>query len=365
MEKIKVLFIVTIFILSGTSLITVETNTEEELSLMNSVEQLLTLENIKSEELWESISYIDNPKKIFANKDGGLINQVSKNIIQIQKFYERMEKVFSPNAKRGDGKTEYWAVLIGVDYGDYIDNVFVIDFEEYVEDLKKTLLVSEHWQNDHIRVLTDEKATVINILLTFLWLILMEDSDDVSLVYFGAHGLQLNRDIWPYDEEDGKDEYLTTWKSGANKYAYISDDSFTFLLDQLDSQGVAVILDTCYSGGMIDGARDLSFSGRVIITSSKANESSWPMYLLNSWLFPNFLFKGLSGPADLNNDMKISAEEAYKYAEYPTIKRSSIFAFIYSLIPFIPHEFSAQHPQIFDGWPSIEDNDDELNLFYI
>jgi hypothetical protein len=61
--------------------------------------------------------------------------------------------------------------------------------------------------------------------------------------------------------------------------------------------------------------------------------------------------------------MKISAEESYKYAESLTIKRSAIYAFVYSLIPFIPHEFSPQHPQIFDGWPSIENNNDELNLF--
>ncbi|MCK5300807.1 MAG: hypothetical protein KAJ21_02810, partial [Thermoplasmatales archaeon] len=76
----------------------------------------------------------------------------------------------------------------------------------------------------------------------------------------------------------------------------------------------------------------------------------------------NFLFKGLSGPADLNGDMVISVEEAYIYAETPTIKRSAILAFVYSFIPFMPHDFFPQHPQIYDGWPSHEDNDEELHL---
>jgi hypothetical protein len=255
-----------------------------------------------------------------------------------------------------ENESNIWLVIISI--GD-------VKRDSYGEESFSELLIRNGVPDKNIKKLIEENATKQKILNDpFEWLINNNvKEEDIVIFFFSMHGSKI-QDQYPYDEPDGYDEFIIPYDY-KNNNNYILDEELNMSFNSLELKNLLLIFETCYSGGMIDGKRDLSFSGRVIITSSKANESSWPMYLRNRWLFPNFLFKGLSGAADLNNDMKISAEEAYKYAEYPTIKRSSIFAFIYSLIPFIPHEFSPQHPQIFDGWPSIQNNDDELNLFYI
>ena len=119
---------------------------------------------------------------------------------------------------------------------------------------------------------------------------------------------------------------------------------------------------------MIDGQYDLKNSGRVILTSSSENESSWPIYIPKQWLFPYYLFKGFqSNFADINDNSISENEtllEAYQYAKSRTIFRSSILATLFSFIPFIPHDFVPQHPQLYDGWPSFDNNSIELQLIY-
>jgi len=249
--------------------------------------------------------------------------------------------------------TDIWVVIISV--GDIKRDAYGVN------SLIEILLLQGH-SNNNIKKIIEENATKQNILNEpFEWLINNDVKDeDVIIFFFSMHGGRIE-DHQPYDEPDNYDEYLVPYDYN-NKSNYILDEELNDKFNSIDNKNLVLIFETCYSGGMIDGVKDLSQSGRIIITSSDANESSWPMYLQTRWLFPNFLFKGLYGPADLNEDKVISIEEAYKYAEAPTIKRSSIFAFIYSFIPFIPHEFIPQHPQIYDGWPSHENNVQELPI---
>ena len=250
-------------------------------------------------------------------------------------------------------QTKIWAVIIAV--GD-------IKRDEYGVDSFTETLLSQGYSNNNIIKILEENATKQKILNDpFEWLKNNDISDeDIIIFYFSMHGGRIE-DEQPYDEADDYDEFLIPYDF-ENKSNYILDEELNDKFNSLDFKNLVLIFETCYSGGMIDGANDLSQSGRIIITSCDANESSWPMYLRTRWLFPNFLFQGLSGPADLNEDKAITAEEAYKYAEIPTIRRSTFFAFIYSFIPLIPHEFVPQHPQIYDGWPSHEDNLEELHL---
>ena len=74
----------------------------------------------------------------------------------------------------------------------------------------------------------------------------------------------------PEDEPDGKDEYLCI-----SQISGISDDDLNQWFSVIKSQQLIIILDTCYSGGFIDGTQDLSAPGREIITSSKVTETSW------------------------------------------------------------------------------------------
>jgi hypothetical protein len=226
------------------------------------------------------------------------------------------------------------------------------------------ILAAQGCPPDHILYLLEENATNQAILhQPFEWLQTKDiQDDDVVLFYICTHGQRIE-DQYPLDEPDGYDECLIPYDHVSENY--IRDEVLSEKFNTLDLKNLVLIFETCYSGGMIDGTCDLASTGRIILTSCQADESSWPLYLRTQWLFPHYLFLGLEGPADLNKDQWISAEEVYQYAEVPTIKRSTLLAHIFSFIPFIPHEFYPQHPQLYDGWPSQEDNSEDLPLFHV
>lgn len=135
----------------------------------------------------------------------------------------------------------------------------------------------------------------------------------------------------PFDESDGKDETC------------IWDDELNFLLNKLDSKGVAVIIDSCHSGGFSDTTKwmkgfadDIERKGRVILMSCGEEELSYGSY------FTDYIIEGLEG-ADFNNDGMCSAEEAFGYAEPKILD--------------IAKQLDVEwHPQIYD------DYEGELNL---
>ena len=256
-------------------------------------------------------------------------------------------------ARLGDGDPVYRAVIIAA--GEPRRDARTVD------DLCNTLL-SHGWQEDNIYRLLQDDATRSAILTEpFEWLHGQgEDSDDVTLFFFSLHGDQTT-DVAPLDEPDSLDEYMCP-------AGYDPDDNATFLLDDdlaasfedVQSHNLVAIFETCHSGGMLDGTSDLRASGRVILTSCATDETSFPVYLNGRWLFPYYLVQGLQGPADISQDGKVSAEEAFQYAEQPTILRSTIVGFL--LFLFTPTPLLAQHPQIYDAWPSEANNTARLDI---
>ena len=233
-----------------------------------------------------------------------------------------------------------------------------------VDDLHATL-ITQGWQEDNIYQLLQEEATRSAILTApFEWLDAQgEDRDDVTLFFFSLHGDQIT-DVAPLDEPDSLDEYICPAD-------FDPDDNTTFLLDDdlassfenVQSNNLVVIFETCHSGGMFDGTSDLRGSGRVILTSCATDETSFPIYFNGRWLFPYYLTQGLKGPADTSKDGKISAEEAFQYAEKPTILRSTILGFLLFLLT--PTPLLAQHPQLYDAWPSETNNTARLDILPI
>ena len=48
-----------------------------------------------------------------------------------------------------------------------------------MEEIRELLLLSDHWQSDHIRVLTGADATKRNIIEGLRWLAEMDDENDI------------------------------------------------------------------------------------------------------------------------------------------------------------------------------------------
>jgi hypothetical protein len=238
-----------------------------------------------------------------------------------------------------------------------------ITFGEPQRDEKNTrdlydILINQGWKKDNIYFLQEEDATKEAILTTPIWLNNHgADEDDLILYFFSMHGGR-TEDIPPLDEPDDMDEFIVPYKEEKlDVYDNIFDEELASAFESIKSEKLILIFETCYSGGMIDGVNDLRKSDRIILTSSSEKESSYPVFLKKSWLFPYYLIKGLTGPADANSNGIISVEESFKYAEEFTIKRSTIYAYLL----FIFHRsLFIQYPQIYDGWPSEENNEEEL-----
>ncbi len=239
-------------------------------------------------------------------------------------------------AENTSDDTEYWALLVAV--GVYADDPQQDrpDMLLEVDDLYALLLQSEWWQEDHIKVIKGEEATVTNIISGFRWLDRMEDKNDYSLVYLTTHGFPLGIDIPPKDEADGTDEALVSYWGFAYEKLVIYDDELNVLLNRLESKGVCLIVDSCYAGGFNDPpnwlftttayhsprhnelavqnwvrgfGEDVRGQNRVVLMASCEDEVSF------SGGFGPYLIDGLRGYADTNQDNIITAEEAFVYAE--------------------------------------------------
>ncbi|MHC3129498.1 MAG: DNRLRE domain-containing protein [Candidatus Bathyarchaeota archaeon] len=247
-----------------------------------------------------------------------------------------------------------WAIIVGV--GDYEDNE-ILDLD-YTDDDAIDLCnkLREVWPEDHVKLLVDEDATKSNIESAIKdWLAPKETAESVVLFFFSGHGSR-GPDVAPYDETDGKDEYICPYDSLTSSYANdIRDDTLDTWLDSLDSQNINVILHACYSGGFINKvtgkelspsnlgdnfAKDLSKEGRVIITSCTETEKSYESTTLQHGVFTYYLLEGLNNLEllDDNGDNKISTEE--------------IFDYLAPLVTIYVESYTdwEQHPQMYDNY---------------
>jgi len=236
------------------------------------------------------------------------------------------------------GGTEYWALLVAV--GVYYNHpeqdrpsMLVA-----VDNLHDVLLSSPLWDEDHIHVLKGDEATSRNLIKELIWLIQSEDSDDMSLIYLTTHGSPLKGpkgnpiDLPPRDEDDGADEMLIMYHGFEKWYAFIWDDLLNFFLSLLQSKGVCLIVDSCFSGGFNDDPmfegfipkeytaesfsrgfiEDVGSQNRVVLMSCEEDTLSYGSF------FSNYLIEGFQGMADSNGngDGINSAEESFFYAQF-------------------------------------------------
>ncbi|UCD13337.1 MAG: hypothetical protein JSW60_07205 [Thermoplasmatales archaeon] len=256
---------------------------------------------------------------------------------ELIKKENKTENQTTTYGQEGTG-TEYWALIFAV--GIYKNNPSK-DRPEMIEaanDLKDVLLDSPQWQEDHIHKVTGVEATGRRLIKELIWLIRNEDADDMSLIYLTTHGSPLIGprgypvDIPPRDENDGADEILMMYEGFDKWYAFIWDDLLNFFLSLLQSKGVCLIVDSCYSGGYNDGPmfkgvmpnqytaesftqgfmEELGTQSRVVLMSCRENEVSYG----ND--FSGLLIGGFVGLADLfgNGDGINSAEESFYFAEF-------------------------------------------------
>jgi len=264
-------------------------------------------------------------------------NSASINFNKDQALKDKETNYYQGNSK----STDYWALLVGVGY--YYNNPDQNrpSMTEAVDNLYSVLLSSPNWQADHIHVLKAGQATMINLVKELIWLIRSEKKGDMVLLYITTHGTGLRTpdnlpmDFPPKDESDGDDEALVMYYGFDRWYDYFTDDMLKFFLRFLQSDGLCMIIDSCFSGGFNDPItndeskeiglskeeeftrgflEDISANGRIVLMSCQEEEYSYGS------LFSDLIIEGFNGWADLfgNNDGINSAEEAFDFA-YPWV----------------------------------------------
>ena len=184
-----------------------------------------------------------------------------------------------------DTNQDYWALFI----------VPHISWRGTYKRLSQSL-IENGWEAEHIQILDAEEATRENIKIKFQELDENESYLDTTLIYIGAHGTSDNFEVW--------DSYYVD-------YTEINEN-----LSNLESAGIAVIIDACKSGGAINYLKQ---DGRIIVTASKSNENITCGGGIGNYMAEGFnqfgdYFEGNETIPPGNRDGVASMEEAFNFS---------------------------------------------------
>jgi hypothetical protein len=224
-----------------------------------------------------------------------------------------------------------YAILVGI--ANYPAPMPQLDYtDDDAAAMRDRLLSLPGWDASHVVLLLDEQATVADFRAA-LDALSGRGADDQLLVFFSGHG-DYYRD-GNGDEADGRDEALLFYDTP------ILDDTLALLLEQVPMQRIAVIVDACYGGGVLDsrglprrvlddgdflddlarlGVRDPKDLDRlskevVGIAACRYDQVSWELASLRHGILTYALLEALDGRADAagDRDAETSAEECFDY----------------------------------------------------
>jgi len=217
-----------------------------------------------------------------------------------------------------------FAILVGVNKYDDTENIrslvyAVVDVKGIHDILSERKRIP--YRKSYIHLLTDDstkKPTRINIYSSLVIVRKMAGPEDTILFYFSGHGI----------EEEGE-SYLLPSDTNINALTYsaVPIKDIHNELSKSKAKRQVIILDACHSGARKDkgiGGKSEKFNkeikdimasadGRVILSSSDVNESSYEFVDEKHGVYTYFLMKALEGKADSDDDGYITVQEAHKY----------------------------------------------------
>jgi len=210
-----------------------------------------------------------------------------------------------------------WLLAIGI--GRYRDRAFNGDNAGAdATQAARALQQSGGVPPDHVRVLTDEQATLNNVKTAFQWLQDNASSgQDTVLVYLAGHGM-LGPDRPGAPRAGGSGYALAPHDASAadlpNTLVYGSD--MAAWLGSAKAQTVLVFNDSSHAGAMdVPGAPDPGRQYGLMASVSAARRGG-------AGVFTATLADGLRGAADANRDRRISLEELRGFLQAEAPRRS-------------------------------------------
>jgi hypothetical protein len=223
---------------------------------------------------------------------------------------------------------DVWAVIIGINQYPNVRKLKyavndALGFKKY---LKEYVGIAD----DHIFFLIDQEATKVRIENQLgTQLKRKAAKGDTVIIFYAGHGAVETDPSNP--DGDGFEKYLLPYDADLDDLytTAISMDDVGKIFQRIRAERLIFIADTCYSGA--SGGRTMMATktranlsdrfyeriskgkGRVIISSSSANEISKEDDSLQHGIFSYYLLEGLKGQADQDSDGIITVSELFSY----------------------------------------------------
>jgi len=211
---------------------------------------------------------------------------------------------------RQNTDTKVWAVLVGVSNYEHMPALKYTDDDAYRIFAHLKSPEGGALDNEQIKILIDEDATLEKIKSTISDVFSKAGSNDLVMLYFSGHGL--NGSFLPIDFDGYNNKLL--------------HEDINALLEQSPAKYKICIADACHSGSMYASRGTVSETldkyyrtlaqaqaGTALILSSKSTETSLESSGLRQGVFSHFLIRGLRGEADMSTDGIITIAELFNY----------------------------------------------------
>lgn len=210
-----------------------------------------------------------------------------------------------------------WALVVGV--SSFQDPTISLKYaSKDARDFADYLVKEAHFAPDHVKLLTDEKATRENILAQVgdKWLPRVAEPDDLVIIYVSSHGSPQTMDV-------GGISYLlahNTDKDSLYATGIPVQDLTRMIKERVHCQRIIVILDACHSGAAktedkgVFRSRNINAdavaqgTGQLVICSSEPNQVSWESASYPNGVFTRHLIDGLKQKGEYTN-----LGEAFEY----------------------------------------------------
>lgn len=189
-----------------------------------------------------------------------------------------------------------WALVVGIGKFAYLGEQNQLqcpakDARDFAKALTDPNIGRFHDDGRHVRVLTDEQATLSGLMSGIDYISSRALQDDLVVLYISSHGISADSDN--YASGHGRTGYIVTYDTKVDSLlstAFPMED-LKKVFDHLRAKRVVAFLDTCYSGDsgrwVSQGSKRLAIvsdasygriaqgTGRVVIVSSSGSQMSW------------------------------------------------------------------------------------------
>jgi len=257
--------------------------------------------------------------------------QMGENTITIRAFdIENLSREKTIAVYRESERGQIYAAVIGINQYQKVPSLTYArnDAEAFAAYLRDNMGLD----NEHLLELYDSDATAsrMRTLLGTKLKRMASKPEDTVFIYYAGHGA-------PEQDPDSKDndgitKYILPHRADPDDLygTAIPMYEIATLFRRIKAERLIFISDSCFSGAsggrtiLAQGTRAGNLSegfldrlakgkGRVILTSSSANEVSQELTKFGHGVFTYYLLKGLKGEADVDSDGLITADEISFY----------------------------------------------------